>query len=209
MLEYRIRQAESSLEKNPAIFLIHGYGSHADDLFSFAPYLPSSQTIIALQAPLALAVNSYAWYPLYPKEDGTLDSELEAAWNAVELLDKNINYLTEKYNIDAKDISLLGFSQGAILSWALAFSKPNTIRRIIALSGLIHQSIDTSKPPTFIAYASHGKTDMVISVEQARNTIIYLSEKYSAIEYHEFPEGHTVSQENFKKFLAWIEETNL
>ena len=42
MLEYRIRNAEGNAIKKPVIFLIHGYGSNADDLFSFAPYLPLS-----------------------------------------------------------------------------------------------------------------------------------------------------------------------
>ena len=50
MLDYQIRSAQGKAEKNPTIILIHGYGSNAEDLFSFAPYLPKSHTIIALQA---------------------------------------------------------------------------------------------------------------------------------------------------------------
>ncbi len=43
MLEYRIQKALLSGSQSPAgIFLLHGYGSHADDLFSFAPYLPKT-----------------------------------------------------------------------------------------------------------------------------------------------------------------------
>lgn len=209
MLEYRIRQGINTLEKSPVIFLIHGYGSHADDLFSFAPYLPKSHTIIALQAPLNLSPGSYAWYPLYPKEDGTFTSELEAAWSAVDLLNENIDLFVKKYDLNSNDISLLGFSQGSILSWALAFSTPKKIRRIVALSGLVHESVDTSQPPTFLAYAAHGITDVVIPVEKARATILPLSEKYTEIEYYEFPEGHSVSQENFTRLLEWLEKTEL
>ena len=209
MLEYRIRQGINTLEKSPVIFLIHGYGSHADDLFSFAPYLPKSHTIIALQAPLNLSPGGYAWYPLYPNEDGTFTSELEAAWSAVDLLNENINLLIKKYDLNSNDISLLGFSQGSILSWALAFSTPKKIRRIVALSGLVHESVDTSQPPTFLAYAAHGISDVVIPVEKARATILPFSEKYTEIEYHEFPEGHSVSQENFTRLLGWLEKTEL
>lgn len=209
MLEYRIRQGINTLEKSPVIFLIHGYGSHANDLFSFAPYLPKSHTIIALQAPLNLSPGGYAWYPLYPNEDGTFTSELEAAWSAVDLLNENINLLIKKYDLNSNDISLLGFSQGSILSWALAFSTPKKIRRIVALSGLVHESVDTSQPPTFLAYAAHGISDVVIPVEKARATILPFSEKYTEIEYHEFPEGHSVSQENFTRLLGWLEKTEL
>jgi phospholipase/carboxylesterase len=209
MLEYRVREGENNTSKKPAIILIHGYGSHADDLFAFTPYLPKNHTVIALQAPLELAFNSYAWYPLYTKEDGTLDSELEAAWGAVDLIKKNIALLIDKYHLNALDISLLGFSQGAILSWALAFSSPGSCRRIIALSGLIHESVDTSKKPSFLAYAAHGETDIIIPIEQARSTVLPVSKIYEEIEYFEFPDGHTVSQENFSKMLQWIEKTNL
>ena len=209
MLEYRIRKGTNTIEKSPVIFLIHGYGSHADDLFSFAPYLPQTHTVIALQAPLVIAPGSYAWYPLYPKEDGTFTSELEAAWSAVDILTENIDLLVEKYGVNPIDISILGFSQGAILSWALAFSKPKKIRRIVALSGMVHESVDTSQPPTFLAYAAHGISDVVIPVEKARTTILPLSEKYTEIEYHEFPEGHSVSQENFTRLLGWLEKTEL
>jgi len=209
MLEYWIREGENSTTKKPVIFLIHGYGSHAEDLFAFAPYLPKNHTVIALQAPLELAPNSYAWYPLFPKQDGTLDSKLEAAWGAVDLIKKNITLLIEKYHLNSLDISLLGFSQGAILSWALAFSNSNFCRRIIALSGLIHESVDTSQNPTFLAYAAHGVSDIVIPVEQARSTVLPVSQRFEEIEYHEYPEGHTVSQENFSKMLNWIEKTNL
>jgi len=57
MLEYRVREGENNASKKPAIILIHGYGSHADDLFAFTPYLPKNHTVIALQAPLELAFN--------------------------------------------------------------------------------------------------------------------------------------------------------
>ena len=65
----------------------------------------------------------------------------------------------EKYNLESNDITLLGFSQGAILGWALAFEKLNIVRRLVALSGLIHETINTSKEPNFIAYSSHGISD--------------------------------------------------
>ncbi|MDA9669606.1 alpha/beta fold hydrolase [Flavobacteriaceae bacterium] len=209
MLEYRIRKAENNLAQSPVMFLIHGYGSNSEDLFSFASYLPKSHTIIALQAPILLAHGSYAWYQLYPKEDGSLEAKLNEAQNALDLIIKNIELLVNKYNLNSLDLSVLGFSQGAMICWALAYSKPKKVRRIIALSGLIHESIDTSKSPEFVAYAAHGINDIVISLEMARKSVLPLSKKHKEIEYYEFNDGHTVSNENFSKMLAWLEKTNL
>ncbi len=210
MLEYRIQNASvSNKETSPAIILIHGYGSHADDLFSFAPYLPKDHTVIAIQAPLEMGPNSYAWYPLQMDPSGAPTSEVEAAWNAVQLIVDTVDELIKIHKLDADDISLLGFSQGAILSWAIAYHHSDRIRRIIALSGMVHESVDSSSPPNFIAYSSHGIKDQVIPISLPRTTILPLSNAHEAITYHEFEDGHNVSQENFTLMLAWLDKTNL
>ena len=209
MLKYRIRKGDNKLTQSSAIFLIHGYGSNYDDLFSFAPYLPKNLTIIALEAPLSLAQGSYAWYHLYPGQNGELKSDLNEAQRSLKLITNDIKQLIEKYNINKMDVSVLGFSQGAILSWALAYSKSEIVRRVIALSGYIHESIDTSYPPKFIGYATHGITDEIIPIKMARDSVFPISQKHSAIEYHEFNDGHNVSQENFTKILIWLERTKL
>ena len=180
-----------------------------DDLYSFAPYLPISHNIISFQAPLSLGFGSYAWYPIGIDNKGAVTSELDAAKNSVDMIIKNIDLLSERYGLDSEDLSILGFSQGAILSWALGFYKPNKIRRIMPISGLLHESVITKNKPTFLAYASHGIEDNVIPIEKAREFIVPISNNNSGIHYKEFNDGHTISQENFSELLKWIEKTNL
>jgi phospholipase/carboxylesterase len=65
-----------------------------------------------------------------------------------------------------------GFSQGAILSYAIALSHPEKISKVIALSGYLNEEIieenyrnnDFSK----LNIASHGVVDQVIPVTWAR-----------------------------------------
>lgn len=210
MLEYRIQNPSSSdMDATPAIILIHGYGSHAGDLFSFAPNLPKNHAIIALQAPINLGSSSYAWYPLQMDSSGVVTSKLNDVWGAVKLIIDTIDELVKIHKLDSEDLSLLGFSQGAILSWAIAYQNYNLIRRIVALSGMIHESINTSQAPKFVAYASHGINDQVIPISQPRDTIFPLSEKYDEISYHEFNDEHNVSVENFNQLISWLEKTNL
>ena len=209
MLEYKIRPGSLNVKKKPAIFLLHGYGSNMDDLFSFAPYFPTSHNIIAFQAPLSLGFGSYAWYPIGIDNKGEVTSDLDAASSAVDRIIKNIDLLSERYCFDLEDLSILGFSQGAILSWALGFYKSNKIRRIMPISGLLHESVNTKNKPTFIAYASHGLEDNVIPIEKARESILPISNNNPGIHYKEFKNGHTISQENFSELLKWIEKTNL
>jgi phospholipase/carboxylesterase len=53
-----------------------------------------------------------------------------------------IDELILNYSIDAKAVSLLGFSQGAILSYAIALSHPEKISKVIALSGYLNEIIE-------------------------------------------------------------------
>ena len=77
------------------------------------------------------------------------------------------------------------------------------------ISGLLHESVNTKNKPTFIAYASHGIEDNVIPIQKARESIVPISKNNSGINYKEFKDGHTISQENFSELLKWIEKTNL
>jgi predicted esterase len=48
-LNYLIR-AKDKIRQNPLLLLLHGYGSNAEDLFSFANELPDEYYVIAAQA---------------------------------------------------------------------------------------------------------------------------------------------------------------
>ena len=59
-LKYRIRTADK--EKNSrSIFLLHGFGSHMDDLFSLNQFFPPDWTIVSLQAPISMGFGGWAW----------------------------------------------------------------------------------------------------------------------------------------------------
>ena len=46
VLNYKIQKADKYPNKSGAIFLIHGYGSNSEDLFSFKTYLPKNLAIL-------------------------------------------------------------------------------------------------------------------------------------------------------------------
>ena len=63
-LDFLIRRGDKSNEKAGCIFMFHGYGSNKEDLFSLEQYLPSSQTIISLEAPLRLPFGGFSWFDI-------------------------------------------------------------------------------------------------------------------------------------------------
>ena len=59
-------------------------------------------------------------------------------------MNKILNFIDEAieaYQLDAKNITLLGFSQGTILSYSVALSYPEKVKNVIALSGYINEKI--------------------------------------------------------------------
>ena len=65
-LDFLIRKSENTEIKSGAIFMFHGYGSNKEDLFSLEQYLPKSQTIISLEAPLKLPFGGFSWFKGVP-----------------------------------------------------------------------------------------------------------------------------------------------
>ena len=207
ILHYKIQRPTGDQKPYPVIFMLHGYGSNADDLFSFAPYLPQDHVVISLEAPLPLPQMGFAWYSIHfdaPQDQWT---DIPQAKEALNIILENIAKLSIEHNLDPNHITLLGFSQGAILSWALAHNNPNHFRRIVALSGYINKDLITSNTVTFSAFASHGKADPIIPFEWAKKTIEPLAKQSHRIQFHAFEAGHTVTQENFLALLEWLKQT--
>ena len=137
LLEHLYRPATTS-EKTPAvIFLLHGYGSNKEDLFSFANYLPTQFAVIALNAPIVLPFGGYAWYDLQFTANMERLSNYEQANISLNQIQQNIIHFCNHYQLDSQRVSCLGFSQGAILCWALGLDQPNLVQQTLGLSGVI------------------------------------------------------------------------
>ena len=208
-LEYKIREPKVKLDKNPLLLLLHGYGSNEADLFSFAAELPEDHYVISARAPYDMQYGSYAWYAINFDADQNKFSDNEQAKISRDLIVKFIAELVQKYAIDANNISLIGFSQGAILSYAVALSYPEKIKNIVAMSGYLNLEIvaeDYLKNnfSNLKIFASHGTVDQVIPVEWARKTPVILGNLGIAVTYKEYPIGHGVAQQNFYDFKNWL-----
>ena len=129
----------------PLLVLLHGYGSNEADLFSFAAELPKSLHIVSLQAPHELGYNSYAWYNINFDANQNKFSDLAEASISADRIATFIQEFTENPMIDANKVFLLGFSQGAILSYGLALNSTK-IHHVIALSGYLNEDLITGDP---------------------------------------------------------------
>src|SRR5690606_32365610 len=141
LLEHNYRPAKSASTTPPCIIMLHGFGSDENDLFSFASELPEEYTIISLKAPIRLEPYGNAWYNIYFDKPGGKFSDDDQAITSRDLIAKCIDEIVGKYKVDSNNITLLGFSQGTILAFAVALSYPEKVKNVIGLSGYINQEI--------------------------------------------------------------------
>jgi phospholipase/carboxylesterase len=210
-LEYLIKEPKIKLDKNPLILLLHGYGSNEQDLFSFASELPDEYYIISARAPYDMQYGSYAWFAINFDADQNKFSDNEQAKASRDLIAQFIDELLVNYPIDASNVTLVGFSQGTILSYAVALSHPEKVQKVVALSGYVNLDILDENYlqnsfPNLKIFTSHGTVDQVIPVDWGRKAKPFLENLGINVTYKEYPIGHGVSPQNFYDFKNWLLE---
>lgn len=210
-LEHLIRLSSVKEGKPPVLFMFHGYGSNEEDLFSFAPELQPEFCVISVRAPYPMEPLGNAWYAInFDAKNGKWSDDEQAK----ESIDKIVLFIDEAcqaYGLDINNITLLGFSQGTILSYAVGLSYPEKIKNVVALSGYINENIliadyALKSHENLKIYASHGQVDQVIPPEWAQRAPQFLSNLNIEHVYEEFPVGHGVAPQNFHAFKKWLQD---
>lgn len=208
---FHIIRPSTLTENAPLLIMLHGYGSDENDLFSFASELPDELFIISLRAPYEMQPFGNAWYSIH------FDAP-QGKWNdneeALESRDKVIKFIEEAclvYPVDSKKVTLLGFSQGTILSFAVALTRPELIKNVIGLSGYVNQDIipkelNSKDFQQLDIYTSHGTVDQVIPVDWARKSAPFFEKLGISCYYNEFQVGHGVAPQNFHEFKSWLDQ---
>ena len=210
-LHHLVRKPSIASEKTPLLIMLHGYGSDENDLFSFAEELHGELFIISVRAPYPMQAFGNAWYAIHWDNTDGKFSDDEQAVESRDRIANFINEAVEEYKVDKNNVSLLGFSQGTILSYAVALSYPEKVKNIIALSGYINQGIlkngyEKNDFSNLDFYCSHGSQDQVIPVQWARQNKPFLDKLGIKNQYSEFPVGHGVAPQNFFEFKSWLEK---
>jgi phospholipase/carboxylesterase len=208
-LHHLVRPPKIKLEKNPLILLLHGYGSNEEDLFSFASELPSEYYVISARAPYDMQYGSYAWYAINFDADEKKFSDLDQARTSRDLIASFIDELPLNYPIDPQNVTIIGFSQGCILGYAVALSYPQKVKRLVAMSGYCNTEMakagfEANDFNNLSIFSSHGTVDQVVPVSWGQKAKPLLDQLHIQNVYKEYPIGHGISPQNFFDFKQWL-----
>lgn len=198
---------------HPTIFAFHGFGSNALDLLGLAPHLLGGRAlVIAPQGPDAVALDGpgggrvvgYGWFPLTLVNRPTPLSVAQAVVTAREFVDEVI----DRYPIDRTRTAVLGFSQGAVLAYALALSAPDRYRALVALSSWLPDDLARNLPQVdrsgLAAWVQHGTRDEIVTVARGRTSAEKLRELGVQTMYREYEMAHEISAQSLAELDAWL-----
>ncbi len=195
---------ETTRQPRPTLILLHGRGSNEEDLLGLVPYLDPRLFCIAARAPFDFPYGGYTWYDL--REVGTPESEQFAeSYRKLLVFTDDIR---KHYPVDPARTFLLGFSMGTVMSYALALTKPEQFRGVVAHSGYVpeNSSLDfrwnnLSNTSFFVA---HGTHDPVIPINFGRRAHELLQKTGAPLLYREYPIQHQISEESLGDLTRWL-----
>ncbi len=130
-----LEQASADSTHQPLVIFLHGYGSNEQDLFGIKDDLPASYTYLSVRAPLVMEAGSYQWFR--KKGEGAYNGETDDLKSSGQVLLDFVAQATKKYHTEPEKVFLVGFSQGAIMSYEVGLRHPEALGGIAALSGRV------------------------------------------------------------------------
>lgn len=190
-----------------ALVLFHGRGSDEHDLFPLLDMLDPERRLLGATArgPLSLPPGGAHWYAV--RRVGYPDPEtFHATYPQVTSW---LDELLSEHGIAPEHTVLGGFSQGAVMSYALGLGarRPRPAG-IMALSGFIPEleafELDLGRAAGLPVAIGHGTHDPVISVEFGRDARDRLAEAAADVTYRESPMAHTVDPAFLRELPDWL-----
>ena len=132
-LQYLVREPQNITAETPILFLVHGYGSNEQDLFSFVPTLPEDWLVVSFRAPFNADNGGHAWFDIDFNSAENFVDDVQAE-EAVKQVLENILSISNRYGLANNKTHLCGFSQGGIIVYSLALQYPELFSKIACVS---------------------------------------------------------------------------
>ncbi len=204
-LVHRVRPAAA--DPAGALVLMHGRGTNEDDLAPLVDVLDPHRRLVGLlpRGPLQLPPGGNHWYVVrqigYP-DPSTFGPTFEA-------LTRWLDATLDEQRVDISRTILGGFSQGAVMSYALGLGAGRPAPAgILALSGFMptvegFELVLKGRQGLPVAIG-HGTEDPIIPVGWGRQAHERLSAAGADVLYRESAMAHAVDPHELHTFAQWV-----
>jgi phospholipase/carboxylesterase len=177
-------------QRVPMVVAIHGLGDRPED---FRSVLPSLDVPARLIFPRGFSPwhGGHSWFEFDRKDLEGLGDRISASADRVAA---GIDALAKSRPTAGRPI-VTGFSQGGMLSFAIAVRHPSAVSAAFPMGGMLPRSARPASAPEGAPpiFAWHGADDRLVPVQLARDTVAHLRGLGLRADLEELPGvGHTI-----------------
>ena len=185
---------------------LHGAGDTADRFSTLSGYFGEHDFIYAAaQAPIRVPSqnDSFVWFNELSWSSPDMFSQ--SRYMLVTYVDNVIAQMQSQYTIDK--IYLIGFSQGAAVSYLTGISRPGIIDGIVVFGGWLDPEwftdTELSAARDLRVFIAQGSED---NIENALESSDVLEEAGFEVDFNEFPGGHFIHLDTLHEAVEWMKE---
>lgn len=181
----------SGIDSPYYMVVLHGLGDSLNG-FSFLQECLGIQNLnyLLFNAPDTY-YTGFSWYDIY-------ENPLPGIQRSKKLLEETFDKLTTDLKVDLQKTFLLGFSQGALMTFEFGTRYGENLAGYIPISGytqdpnLILKEANKKVIHSTDWFVSHGTQDDVIPIEKVRKQMTLLKNSGFKLNYKEYQKGHSI-----------------
>ena len=181
--------------------MLHGWSGDEKVMWVLETILPQAHLLAAPRGLYPLEEGGFQW----SAGPGSLDSpfaDFKAGADAVEAV---VDDLVQRDQLELGQLVLMGFSQGAAVSFTLAARSGFQPRALICLAGFVPKG-DTDGLKDTPVFWGHGSRDELVPVERAHRDLERLKDSGVDVTYCEADVGHRLGIECTRGLKRWLEQ---
>lgn len=194
------------------VIMLHGLGADGNDLISLAPYFAKQLPDALFMAPDApypcdMAPFGKQWFSLSERSE---DAILQGIQKIEPILNHFISQQRQALDLDPKDVALVGFSQGTMLSLHVSLRHSEALGAVMGYSGaLVAPQLLTSelkaKPPVCLV---HGEADEVVPFDAFNQALATLQKNDVLVQgYSQKGLGHGIDPAGVEIGTSFLEQS--
>lgn len=194
---------------NKILIAIHGIGSNEEDLLPVAEEIAPDALVISLRSPNKMGIDAYSFFHVEFRATGNIHDWEDVKKNFA-LLENELLGIEKRFQIPLKDMAVMGFSQGSIMTMGLLLQSPLEIGHYLCFSGrTLAEFADFGlKNPSLGArrklFLTHGVEDNVLPVEKGRESLKIVQQIGADVTYSEFMGGHGIVDSIIRDAKEWL-----
>ncbi len=199
---------QSNPGKAPVLVFLHGVGGNETNLMTLAPSFDERFHILSARAPINLGSNAFSWFEVQFAPDPVINPDQAEA--SRKTLIAFLENAVSQYNLEATQIYLAGFSQGAIIGASVSLTRPDLVAGLVMMSGRILPEIKPRLAPSIALttqniFVAHGSQDAKLPIRHAHASRDLLSSLGVNLTYREYEMGHEIIQPEVVEIAAWVQ----